>query len=53
MDRKEMQTSDTKRPDGSVTMTITYTPTGSLLEQEEQIAEVLNEAGKLATKVSL
>lgn len=39
--------------DGSVTITMNIKPQGSMLEQEEQIAEALAEAGRLATKQSL
>lgn len=39
--------------DGSMTITMNIKPQGSMLEQEEQIAEALNEMGRLATALSL
>jgi len=37
--------------DGSITLTLKFNPTGSFLEQEEQIAEVVTEAGRLASRL--
>jgi hypothetical protein len=39
--------------DGSISITLNIKPTGSLLEQEEQIAEGVAEVGRLATILSL
>jgi uncharacterized protein (DUF2126 family) len=40
-------------PDGSVSITLNIKPEGSMLEQEEQIAEGVAEVGRLATELSL
>jgi hypothetical protein len=42
-----------KEADGSVTITMNIKPQGSMLEQEEQIAEALAEVGRLASTLSL
>jgi hypothetical protein len=39
--------------DGSVTITMNIKPEGSMLEQEEQIAQALSEMGRMATALSL
>lgn len=39
--------------DGSITITTRIKPEGSMLEQEEQIAAALAEAGRIATIFSL
>lgn len=39
--------------DGSVTITMNIKPEGSMLEQEEQIAQALGEMGRMATALSL
>ncbi len=39
--------------DGSVTITLNIKAQGSMLEQEEQIAEAVAEVGRLATALSL
>jgi hypothetical protein len=39
--------------DGSITITTKFKPEGSMLEQEEQIAAALAEAGRIATIFSL
>ncbi len=39
--------------DGSISITTNLKPTGSMLEQEEQIAEAVAEVGRLATQLSL
>ena len=40
-------------PDGSISITLNIKPQGSMLEQEEQIAEAVAEVGRLATVLSL
>lgn len=40
-------------PDGSISITMNIKPVGSMLEQEEQIAEAVAEVGRLATVFSL
>jgi hypothetical protein len=42
-----------KEADGSISITMNIQPTGSMLEQEEQIAAAVAEVGKLATSLSL
>lgn len=42
-----------KEPDGSLSITLNIKPRGSMLEQEEQIAEGVAEVGRLATVLSL
>ncbi len=42
-----------KEDDGSISIVINIKPEGSMLEQEEQIAAALAEAGRLATELSL
>lgn len=39
--------------DGSITITMKIKPEGSLLEQEDQIASALAEAGRIATVFSI
>lgn len=39
--------------DGSVTITMNFKPEGSMLEQEEQIAQAVAEMGRMATAFSL
>ena len=39
--------------DGSITITMKIKPAGSMLEQEEQIAAALSEAGRIATVFSI
>ena len=39
--------------DGSISITVNIKPEGSMLEQEEQIAAAVAEAGRLATMLSL
>jgi hypothetical protein len=39
--------------DGSITITINLHPTGTMLEQEEQIAVAVSKVGLLATELSL
>ena len=39
--------------DGSVTITMNFKPEGSMLEQEEQIAQALSEMGRMATALSI
>lgn len=39
--------------DGSISITLNIKPTGSMLEQEEQIAAAVAEVGRLATELSL
>lgn len=39
--------------DGSISITLNIKPTGTMLEQEEQIAEGVAEVGRLATSLSL
>lgn len=39
--------------DGSISITINFKPEGSMLQQEEQIAQALAEAGRIATSYSL
>ena len=48
-----MRTQHKLEADGSVTITLNFKPEGSMLEQEEQIAEALADAGRLATALSL
>lgn len=48
-----MGTQYKKEADGSISITMNLKPTGSMLEQEEQIAEAVAEAGRLATVLSL
>jgi hypothetical protein len=43
----------TLQDDGSITITLNIHPTGSMLEQEEQIAKAVAEVGLLATQLSL
>jgi hypothetical protein len=40
-------------PDGTISITLNIKPEGSMLEQEEQIAAVVAEVGRLATALSL
>ena len=42
-----------KEADGSISIVLNIKPTGSMLEQEEQIAAGVAEVGKLATSLSL
>lgn len=42
-----------KESDGSISITLNIKPTGTMLEQEEQIAEGVAEVGRLATSLSL
>ena len=42
-----------KEADGRVTITLNIKPTGTMLEQEEQIAEAVSQVGRLATALSL
>ena len=42
-----------KEADGSISITVNIKPTGSMLEQEEQIAGAVAEVGRLATVLSL
>lgn len=42
-----------KESDGSISITLNIKPTGTMLEQEEQIAEAVAEVGRLATSLSL
>lgn len=42
-----------KETDGSVSITMNINPSGSMLEQEQQIAEAVAEVGRLATALSL
>lgn len=39
--------------DGTITITTKFKPEGSMLEQEEQIAAALAEAGRIATVFSM
>ena len=39
--------------DGSVTITMNIKPEGSMLDQEEQIAQAVAELGRMATALSL
>jgi len=39
--------------DGSISIILNIKPTGSMLEQEEQIAAAVAEVGRLATELSL
>ena len=39
--------------DGSISIVVNIKPQGSMLEQEEQIAEAVAEVGRLATELSL
>ncbi len=39
--------------DGSISIMLNIKPTGSMLEQEEQIAAAVAEVGRLATELSL
>lgn len=48
-----MKSTYERERDGSLSVTVNFTPSGSFLEQEEQIAEALKEAGRLATKLGL
>lgn len=48
-----MEITYTKNADGSITYSVTMKPIGSMLEQEEQIAEAVNALGSLATEASL
>ena len=42
-----------KESDGSISITLNIKPSGSMLEQEEQIAEAVAEVGRLATVFAL
>lgn len=48
-----MQAIYTKRPDGSVNISIDYKLTGEFEDQEDQIAAMVNEVGKLAYEKAL
>jgi hypothetical protein len=48
-----MSTTFKKEADGSISITMNIHPTGSMLEQEEQIAEAVAEVGRIATVFSL
>ena len=39
--------------DGSITLSVNFKPTGSMLEREEQISEAVNAVGLLASSKSL
>ncbi len=39
--------------DGSISITLNLKPVGSMLQQEDQIAEAIAEAGRIATAYSL
>lgn len=39
--------------DGSISITISFNPVGTFLEQEEQLAKAVTEAGRLGSKVLL
>jgi hypothetical protein len=40
-------------PDGNITITFNLKLSGNFLEQEEQIAEAVSEAGRLASELAL
>jgi hypothetical protein len=48
-----MEKSYKRESDGSITVSINFKPEGSFLEQEEQIAKALSEAGMMIAEVSL
>lgn len=50
---QDMNTEYKIDPDGTISITTKFKPEGSLLEQEEQIAAALAEAGRIATLFSL
>ena len=51
--KKLMEKSHKIESDGSISITFRFKPEGSMLEQEEQIAAALSEAGRLASELSL
>jgi len=48
-----MNAQSKKEKDGSMTISINFKPEGNMLQQEMQIREVTNLAGRLAVKQSL
>lgn len=48
-----METKYKVASDGSITLSIKFNPTGTFLEQEEQIAEAVTEAGRIASQLVL
>jgi hypothetical protein len=48
-----MKTEHKIEKDGSISITLNFKPEGSMLQQEEQIAQALAEAGRIATALSL
>jgi hypothetical protein len=48
-----MQTEITQTLEGEIILKLKLNPTGSMLEQEAQIAAGLNELGRIATGISL
>ncbi len=48
-----METNYKVESDGSISITIKFNPTGTFLEQEEQIAEAVTEAGRIASQLVL
>ena len=48
-----MATEYKKEKDGSITIVLNFKPEGSMLEQEEQIAKALSDAGRIATELTM